>query len=100
AVAEHGPFSDAADKLCLGDGDGVTLPSVHMQHHEQVRAAVTHVDCMIWRYLELGFQFLQNSNFAIPRGNAINRRNFATRSMYLSCVPKMWSAGTIPPRAD
>jgi hypothetical protein len=52
-----------------------------MQHHEQVRTAVTHVDRMIWRNQELGFQCLQNSDFAIVRRNAIDGRNFASRSI-------------------
>jgi hypothetical protein len=36
---------------------------------------------MIWRNQELGFQFLQNSNFAIARRKSIDGRNFASRSI-------------------
>ena len=38
---------------------------------------------MVWRNLELGFQFLQDGNFAIACGDSFNRRNFAGRGAIL-----------------
>jgi len=54
--AENGSFGDLSDALGFGYRNREPLAPIHVQHHMDVRAAVTHVNDSVAHDLNFGLQ--------------------------------------------